>query len=958
MTLMNQNMTTLKCRFQPHLPVKWLFTLLIPFLVLWVSEIHGADPRVRIDPSVAQTAKSRTPLAGIDISIDKTAEQPDNWHQMAKTLIRVREHEPLDINRLNASVNALVLCRRFIVIEVAVIQKPGGPFLLFKLTPARLIKGIRLSGYYPFFEQDILNLLTIHPGMAFMKEDLVEQKALVENEFKKVGYIDPVVTIQAKTDPADGNYLVNVKILKGPYQRVETIAFKGNTSFGDQTLKRRMNTWRTLILPGSAGRFSENRLKKDVKRLLAYYRKKQYADAKVSYKVDNGSSKGLKIVRIQIDEGPKYMIHFEGNSHFFDFFLRNDLVLFESGNNSDLGIRKTVRKLTRRYQKAGFRDVKITVEEAKETPANGQIRNITFLIHEGPRYLVEKVQIIGNTSLDDKKIQDQILSGSGYFFQKKPFDKNILEEDLYAVQSLYLAHGFLSAETDHKIDVKADDKGRQQVDLSILINQGPETRVSAVDIEGVTPMEAQEVMDLLSLRKGEPFRQYMIKNDENKISEIVAEKGYPHIRVESDPIINDDQTQGEIHYQVAKGPHVKLGETYTSGNFRTKEKILLREIGFGKGDDFSLKALLKAQRSIRDLGIFNSVRFRPIGLQEASDTVDLFIEVEEKKPYYTQISGGYESDQGFYGKALAGDRNLFGLNKNLWVSGQLSQIGHRLEASITEPRLFGSRITSEVGVFKENKEEFNQSFGVNQHGAGIGFRRELTKSVAASLNFRYEEREQYALTVNTQNSDVYEPRTILMTTPKLVYDTRDQFVRPKRGMYSTVTLDISKGLENSFDDFLKYGLDFRYYKTPFEKVTMAGLARAGYIQPYGSRGIVPNDQLFFLGGTRSVRGFAENLLRFDANNEPIGGRTAYVASFETRIEMEKNFELTCFVDVGSMDKTEKNPDQADGEWRTSAGFGLSYITPIGPISLYYGHKLDRKEGEDAGRVHFSIGYTF
>ena len=119
---------------------------------------------------------------------------------------------------------------------------------------------------------------------------------------------------------------------------------------------------------------------------------------------------------------------------------------------------------------------------------------------------------------------------------------------------------------------------------------------------------------------------------------------------------------------------------------------------------------------------------------------------------------------------------------------------------------------------------------------------------------------------------------------------------------------------------------------------------------------VPNDQLFYLGGTSSVRGFEENLLRFEKKGDPVGGRAALNGSIEARVDLGRNFELALFYDTGTVRKTVRKGG-AD-EFRDAAGLGLRYITPIGAIGALYGWKLDPKDGESSGQFHFSVGYTF
>ena len=161
---------------------------------------------------------------------------------------------------------------------------------------------------------------------------------------------------------------------------------------------------------------------------------------------------------------------------------------------------------------------------------------------------------------------------------------------------------------------------------------------------------------------------------------------------------------------------------------------------------------------------------------------------------------------------------------------------------------------------------------------------------------------------------------------------------------------------NSLDDFFRYRFEVRKYYTPIENITVALRGQVGDITPFEDASTIPEDQLFFLGGTSTVRGFDENLLRFDLADKAVGGLTAILGNIETRIDLGPDFEFSLFYDIGSVRNAlvDKNSD----EFRSSAGIGFHYLTPIGPIGVYYGHKLDRKPSESAGRFHFTIGFRF
>ena len=437
--------------------------------------------------------------------------------------------------------------------------------------------------------------------------------------------------------------------------------------------------------------------------------------------------------------------------------------------------------------------------------------------------------------------------------------------------------------------------------------------------------------------------------------------GHPHVTVESTQAPSADGSQMSLTYQIDEGPRVVMGQVYYSGNFRTRPRLIDREFELTPGEPLSPRKLSQSERNIRDLGVFDSVHYKAPGLARKQEKVDLIVEVEEKKPYFLELGAGYMSDRGLFANARMGDRNLMGMNRQAWIGGEISEIGYRAEASLQDPKLFGTEISTVFNLFAERREEFNQTFGTDTRGANLGFKMEPWQKFTAGLVFKYEYRNQYdtgssGLRDPIVDDDEFDGRDLVVATPSLQYDSRDSFIRPRRGIFSIAYADVSRGLDNDLDNFARYRLDARYFWTPFKKVTLAFIGRFGHIDPLNADEVVSQDQLFYLGGIRDVRGFGENLLLTDPAGDPLGGLTALSGSVEARINIFGNWEVPLFVDVGRVSDT--FDPLADEDWRESIGSGLRYITPIGPIGILYGHKLDRREGESAGEFHISVGYTF
>jgi outer membrane protein insertion porin family len=600
------------------------------------------------------------------------------------------------------------------------------------------------------------------------------------------------------------------------------------------------------------------------------------------------------------------------------------------------------------------------MKSEKKQEAGMPVRNIRLLIHEGPQYVVNSVNLTGNYAFDSKKIKKQILTRTPGLIANGAWVQETLEEDKRAVTSLYLKQGYMNTVVKDEIKSHKNIKeNKTYVNITLNIKEGVQTQLTSVTIHGLNALSDSEALEAITLKKGSVFRDYMIRSDENTLSSLISEKGYPHVTVKGTAVISKDNTQAAVTYEVDEGPFVRMGQVAYTGNFLTKGRVIENELQLNPGEPFSLNKFLESQRNIRDIKAFDSVRFKTYGLKEKEDKVNLLLELEEKKPYYIQLGGGYDTEREFYADILAGDRNLFGLNKEIWTRAEISQIGYRGDLGMVEPRFMGTRIKSSIDMFSEKREEFNTNFGTRDKGISVSFNSRLFQKFNADLSFVYVYKKEYqrdSEPIPAGEEDEYDARRIVTISPSLIYNSTDSYISPGKGMFSSLLLDFSKGINNSLDNFFKYRLEIRKYYTPMENLTFALRGLFGDITRFDDGSTIPEDQLFFLGGTSTVRGFDENRLRFDTTGKAVGGKTAILGNIEARIDLGPDFELSFFCDTGSI----KNAifDQGSDDFRSSVGVGLHYLTQIGPMGVYYGHKLDRKANESAGSFHFTIGFRF
>ncbi len=914
------------------------------------------------DVAFAQKKKIDQPgpvVSRVIVDVQGIKRDVSRWVELVKKLIFIEEGKPFSTKRFQDSLEALKSSNIFKTIHVSESDPGEKQFSLrFQVTPYPRVKDIKISGAFPLLEREILNAMQLRPGDAYNPEKFNAKEAAIIQLFKNEGYIAPIVNLDATEDPVDGNVVVYVHIDKGDFFHIRRFEIIGNRAFSQARLKLRIKMHKSFLIPDFLRRFKKKQFDADIRNLIRFYRKKGYPDVVVNAVINKDTRTQNVSISLNIDEGPRYDIEFEGNTAFWDFTLKKDLILFKEGNKGDFGLRKSIRKIKKRYLKTGYKDCRIEMKSERKQEAGRSIRKIRLRIDEGLQYVVNSVNFKGNHAVDSKKIKKQTLTRTPGVIANGAFVQETLEEDKRAIASFYLKQGYMNTVVKDQIKTHKDIKEKKHnIDLTLDIEEGIQTYVQSTSIHGLNVLSEAQALEAITLKKGSVFRDYMIRSDENTLSSLISEKGYPHVKIKGTAAISKDNTEAAVTYEVDEGPFVKMGQTALTGNFITKRRVIDNELELDPGEPFSLKKFLKSQRNIRDIGAFDSVRFNTYGLKEREDRVNLLLELEEKKPYYIQSGGGYDTERKFYANIRGGDHNLFGLNKDVWAGTEISQIGYRGDLGITEPRFLGTRIKSVLNMFSETREEFNTNFGTRERGISLSFSRKFFKKFTGDISFVYSYKKDYprdSESISINEEIRFEPREVLTVSPSLVYNSMDSFIRPKKGIFSSLLLDFSNGINNSLDNFFRYRFEVRKYYTPMENLTFALRGRIGDITPFEEDSTIPQDQLFFLGGTSTVRGFDENLLRFDSSGKGVGGLTAVLGNIETRIDMGPNLEFSIFYDIGSV----RNAivEEGSNEFRSSAGVGFHYLTPIGPIGVYYGHKLDKKPGESAGRFHFTIGF--
>jgi len=805
----------------------------------------------------------------------------------------------------------------------------------------KLISGIGISGNYPYIDSKIRRYLTIRPSDHYNEATMEEQKERIIDFYKREGWIDSSVTVRPEyVDESDSIY-IHIKIKRGFLLRYREIDVVGDYSLPTSLVASKINPWKP---------YTPRRLRESIRRITATYRKHGYPLARVRLLKTHVNMASRTIdVAVRIEEGPHVRVVFEGNKHLGGLHLKKVLTIFTEGAIDSFELEECVKALKKRYLNRGFPNTRI--DFTRDEVADNKIL-ITFHIDEGTPERIRDIEFEGNDDIKSGKIEGAMVSRPLSLIHPGIYDKGVLSNDLKRIDRFYQSRGFPDAEVDLPHISKLYNGTQLVVDIPIV--EGPHFNVRQILFEGDVLFPEKYLKRAIKSRVDRPLNFTILEDEEVTLVAFYADRGFPYVTVDLQVIEDPATSSADLHFAIASGPEVRMGPISIVGDFITSQKAILRAAGIKEGDLFSYERLVNGKISLRRLGAFSTVNIDPVGLKEKATTIPLTIRVEEMRPFKLDFDIGYSTDEKLIGGIDFVNRNSFGWGKRTALQLLAGRRYSRGELSWIDPKLAGWDVEMSTSGWLqyENKSVFSYI----QAGGGVGFyRRYHRTSYLLRTNFT----RNYFLLGSSTAADAESLRNnnIFNTLLSVSFDTRNSFADPTKGVYLSCYTNFYNEIRGQNAHFVKLGTKDGIYWSFAERFTLANDARFESIQTFGKNISVPSNELLLLGGDDSLRGFERDSLGpVNAAGRPTGGRLRLIVNNEFRIGLIDNFKWVFFHDMGFL--TNSFSAVTLGQLRHSIGFGLHYITPIGPIKADYGFIIDRQPGEHIGRFHLTFGYIF
>lgn len=613
------------------------------------------------------------------------------------------------------------------------------------------------------------------------------------------------------------------------------------------------------------------------------------------------------------------------------------------------------------YRNKGFyfSEVKTVVKKL-----GGNQVDVEYKIDEGQKITVGEIVFRGNEAFTAQElgriIQTQPGGWTSIFTDSGAYKKDILKTDLLRLESFYHDNGYIKVKVaDPEVEV---DKEKRHIYVRIPIAEGDQYHVGDIAIEGDEVYTSEELAEHVTLDRGDVFNRSRFRQDIFKLGDLYSQKGYAFANVIPSLEINSDTKIVDIKIRTDRGRKVYIGKITITGNDKTRDRVIRREFRLGEGELFDSAKLRRTRDRINNLGFFESVEIEQRSRREL-DLVDLDVKVVERSTGQISFGAGYSSVENLILQGQIKWPNFLGKGQTMSLGLDSSSRRTDFNFSFTEPRLFDRELLGGVDLYNRLFEY--DAYDSRDIGGSFRIGRSFGEYLWGKIGYTYEQNE---ITINDREAasvfllseeGISTAGSIL---PSITYDTRNDPFSPTAGQRAFGSVEVS-GLGGD-ERFYRVIGEYTMYKSLwFDFVGMAHgkIGRAG---GYSGKGL-PISKRFFMGGPRSLRGFTyRNIGPLDETGEAIGGEALLQFNVELQYGFTRFFRGFVFYDRGNVygagDRLGNTTDKLYDleEMRHSWGFGIHFFSPIGPISIAYGFKLDQREGETPNEFHFTIGGAF
>ena len=632
------------------------------------------------------------------------------------------------------------------------------------------------------------------------------------------------------------------------------------------------------------------------------------------------------------------------------------------------------RELRQQYFARGKYNLKIDTE-VKELEDNRV--DIDINISEGVVTKIKRVNLIGNHQFSDEELMADFGSGIPSWWallsSKDEYSKQKLAGDLETLRSFYLDRGYVNFNIDStQVTITPDKK---DIYITINVTEGEKYTVSDVNLSGDLIFPEEALRKELTLEPGETFSRAKIASTTKALKDKLGAKGYAFAEVDVIPKLDDKDHTAALNFQIKPGKRVYVRRINFSGNSKTRDGVLRREMRQMEGGWYSTPKVDRSRVRIQRLPFVESVNIERKRVPGRDDLVDLDITVSERFAGSFSANVGYSEAQGLVLGLNLNQENAFGSGQRLALQLDNSKANTVYSVSFTDPYYTIDGVSRGFNAFYRatDAQEANVSAYLSDRwGLGVNYGIPLTEYDFIRFNLNYEKTKIETTSETPKEIDRFladngDKYGLFLLSSTYSHDTRDRTIFPNEGNLQRLKLESTVP-----------GSDLDYYKASYRSLwfwplndtyTFSTMADVAYGDGYGGTTDLPFFEKYYAGGIRSVRGYDSNSLgplstpreSEIANGDPFGGNFRALANAQLYFPApfakdNKSARMSLFLDAGNVFKN--SGDFETSELRTSAGISFEWLTPVGPLVFSLADALNNEPGDNTQSFQFSIGGVF
>jgi len=620
------------------------------------------------------------------------------------------------------------------------------------------------------------------------------------------------------------------------------------------------------------------------------------------------------------------------------------------------------------YRDNGYYSIKVST---KENIDSANRIAIEIDIQEGNRAKINSFKILGSNYFTEKQLKKLYSMGEAdffplnYFTNKDEFNQIIFDSETEKLKTKYFDEGFLDFEIlSSKVDI---DEKQSLINVSLDLFEGKRYLLGEIDFSSNNEFSEKFLRSKISLENNNPFQRDKLISGLKKIQSLYHNKGYAYADVNSDIKLDKDKGIVNVNVDISKNEKVYVGRINISGNTRTQDDVIRREFNILEGQIYSREDLDNSLSNVKKLGYFRNASMEFVASKNNKDIMDIYLSVEETKTGEMSFGLSQSNSTGTSVNAGIKQNNILGTGNIFNGSFSNSSAVKDIRFFFKDPYFNDLGHSISYGLFNKKIDGASldvSSYKIDETGGSFGYGIPLDKTsdIFANLNISNID----LLCGSTLASSGYEyaqcnANKNLDITSSLEFsqNTLNDFMFPTSGLKNTLVLNSSIP-GSDFSYFQLSGNHSSFYPVS-DQLTLNFKTKLAFGRGFGDEEL-PFYKKYYGGGSSSVKGFDFNSLGPKyPNGLAKGGEVSYLSNISlispvTFMEDSENMRVAGFIDVGSIN--ENFSDFSIDEMRASTGIALTWVTPLGPLGIYYAQPILKKADDNIESLSFTLGSSF